>query len=71
MSEVGTGFATMGNGIGQGFETAVEGTVSGVFSVGRGLFSGAKSVWKGIGGAFTGGSDQSKERKPPRDRRGR
>ena len=71
LSEVGTGFATMGNGIGQGFETAVEGTVSGVFSVGRGLFSGVKSVGKGIGGAFTGGSDQSEEQKPPRDRRRR
>lgn len=54
VSEVGSGFATMGNGIGQGFETAVEGTVSGVFSVGKGLFSGAKSVGKGIGGVFSG-----------------
>merc|ERR1712194_564854 len=54
ISEVGTGFATMGSGFGQGFETAVDGTVSGVFSVGRGLFSGAKSVGKGIGGVFTG-----------------
>ncbi|KAL9187273.1 hypothetical protein ACHAXT_001376 [Thalassiosira profunda] len=64
LSEVGTGFATMGSGIGQGFETAVEGTVSGVFSVGRGLFSGAKSVGRGIGGVFNAESEE--EQKPPR-----
>ncbi|KAL7530558.1 hypothetical protein ACHAWF_003433 [Thalassiosira exigua] len=63
VSEVGTGFATMGDGFGQGFGTAVEGTVSGVFSAGRGLFSGAKSVGKGLGGAFTGQS-QEPEPKP-------
>jgi len=74
LSEVGTGFATMGSGIGQGFETAVEGTVSGVFSVGRGLFSGAKSVGKGIGGVFTGpGRPDESNKKPPsgRDRQRR
>jgi len=63
VSEVGTGFATMGNGVGQGFETAVGGTVSGVFSVGKGLFSGVKSVGKGFGGMFTGPNES--ERKPP------
>jgi len=63
VSEVGSGFNTMGTGIGQGFETAVEGTVSGVFSVGRGLFSGAKSVGKGIGGVF-GQNDDEDDRKP-------
>ena len=74
LSEVGTGFATMGSGIGQGFETAVEGTVSGVFSVGRGLFSGAKSVGKGFGGVFTGpGRPDESNKKPPsgRDRQRR
>mmetsp|Transcript_2476 Transcript_2476/g.5221 ORF Transcript_2476/g.5221 Transcript_2476/m.5221 type:complete len:359 (-) Transcript_2476:300-1376(-) len=63
VSEVGTGFSTMGNGIGQGFETAVEGTVSGVFSVGKGLFSGVKSVGKGIHGVFSGPNES--ERTPP------
>jgi len=59
-AEVGSGFATMGNGIGAGLETAVDGTVSGVFSVGRGLFSGVRTVGKGIGDAFTGSEIEPK-----------
>lgn len=65
LSEAGTGFATMGNGIGQGFETAVEGTVSGVFNVGKGLFGGVKSVGKGIGGVFGGQNDEKRPPRPP------
>ena len=68
MSEVGTGFAAIGNGFGQGFETAVDGTVSGVFSVGRGLFSGAKSVGRGLGGAFAG-PDKEGGKRPNTDSR--
>ena len=65
LSEVGTGFHTMGMGIGAGVESAVEGTVSGVFSAGRGLFSGVKSVGKGIGGVFTVPEEEEPERKSP------